>query len=203
MRGFFFQRLTAGVFKADPHGWLLKGGQALLVRYPAGARLSKDIDLQHLSGDKGEALAALISRPWRRTHSQMRLNRSGRPTSPRASAFVCVRPTPILDRPCRRWSPPHARWESCPDQAVKAKPCSGGRSSASRLSTSVGVARGGEATPGRAASPGSDRRVGPGRSGGKFVCFGGQRRVMVARMNVTGPSTTATARATSSPVAAA
>jgi hypothetical protein len=30
-----------------------------------------------------------------------------------------------------------------------------------------------------------------------------QRRVMVIRMNVTGPSTTATARATSSPVAAA
>ncbi|MFD4138383.1 nucleotidyl transferase AbiEii/AbiGii toxin family protein [Streptomyces sp. NPDC058572] len=60
MRGFFFQRLTARVFKADPNGWLLKGGQALLVRYPAGARLSKDIDLQHLSGDKDEALAALI-----------------------------------------------------------------------------------------------------------------------------------------------
>ncbi|MEV0493671.1 MULTISPECIES: nucleotidyl transferase AbiEii/AbiGii toxin family protein [Streptomyces] len=60
MRGFFFQRLTARVFTEDPDGWLLKGGQALLVRYPARARLSKDIDLQRLEGDPSEALAALL-----------------------------------------------------------------------------------------------------------------------------------------------
>ncbi|MCX4799939.1 nucleotidyl transferase AbiEii/AbiGii toxin family protein [Streptomyces sp. NBC_01242] len=60
IRGFFFQRLTARVFGADPDGWLLKGGQALLVRYPSRARLSKDIDLQHLGGDPNEALAALV-----------------------------------------------------------------------------------------------------------------------------------------------
>ncbi|MFE7393828.1 hypothetical protein [Streptomyces sp. NPDC057582] len=33
---------------------------ALLVRYPARARLSKDIDLQRLEGDPEEALAALL-----------------------------------------------------------------------------------------------------------------------------------------------
>ncbi|MFK0223760.1 nucleotidyl transferase AbiEii/AbiGii toxin family protein [Streptomyces vinaceus] len=60
MRGFFFQRLTARVFTADPDGWLLKGGQALLVRYPGGARLSKDIDLQRLTGTTEEALDALL-----------------------------------------------------------------------------------------------------------------------------------------------
>ncbi|MFB6513106.1 nucleotidyl transferase AbiEii/AbiGii toxin family protein [Streptomyces virginiae] len=61
MRGFFFQRLTARVFTADPDRWLLKGGQALLVRYPGGARLSKDIDLQHLTGTTEEALDALLT----------------------------------------------------------------------------------------------------------------------------------------------
>lgn len=61
MRGFFFQRLTARIFTADPAGWLLKGGQALLVRYPSGARLSKDIDLQHLGGSTDEALQALLA----------------------------------------------------------------------------------------------------------------------------------------------
>ncbi|MGW6973767.1 nucleotidyl transferase AbiEii/AbiGii toxin family protein [Streptomyces sp. NPDC054952] len=61
MRGFFFQRLTARVFTAEPGGWLLKGGQALLVRYPALARLSKDIDLQRLHGTTDEALDALLA----------------------------------------------------------------------------------------------------------------------------------------------
>ncbi|MEU8136526.1 nucleotidyl transferase AbiEii/AbiGii toxin family protein [Streptodolium elevatio] len=59
MRGFYFQRLTARVFSADPDRWLLKGGQALLVRYPSGARLSSDIDFQHLDDDLDAALAAL------------------------------------------------------------------------------------------------------------------------------------------------
>lgn len=41
---FYLGRLLARVFHADPDGWLLKGGQALLVRYP-DARHSRDIDL--------------------------------------------------------------------------------------------------------------------------------------------------------------
>lgn len=61
MRGFYFQRLTARVFTADPDGWLLKGGQALLVRYPGGARLSKDIGLQRLTGTTKAALDALLT----------------------------------------------------------------------------------------------------------------------------------------------
>ncbi|MER5570469.1 nucleotidyl transferase AbiEii/AbiGii toxin family protein [Streptomyces goshikiensis] len=46
MKTFYFNRLAARVFTADPHGWLIKGGQALLVRYRGAARLSTDIDLQ-------------------------------------------------------------------------------------------------------------------------------------------------------------
>ncbi|MFF9011020.1 nucleotidyl transferase AbiEii/AbiGii toxin family protein [Streptomyces goshikiensis] len=61
MRGFFFQRLTARLFTAEPEGWLLKGGQALLARYPSGARLSTDIDLQGLHGTIEEAYAALLA----------------------------------------------------------------------------------------------------------------------------------------------
>jgi hypothetical protein len=41
---FYLGRLVARVFHADPDAWLLKGGQALLVRYP-DARHSRDIDL--------------------------------------------------------------------------------------------------------------------------------------------------------------
>jgi hypothetical protein len=40
---FHFQRLLARVFQYD--GWMLKGGQSLLVRYPSQARLSRDADL--------------------------------------------------------------------------------------------------------------------------------------------------------------
>ncbi|MEU6540791.1 nucleotidyl transferase AbiEii/AbiGii toxin family protein [Streptomyces sp. NPDC047000] len=46
MRIFYFNRLAARVFTLDPDGWLIKGGQALLVRYRGAARLSSDIDLQ-------------------------------------------------------------------------------------------------------------------------------------------------------------
>jgi Domain of unknown function (DUF1814). len=46
MRIFYFNRLAARVFTLDPDGWLIKGGQALLVRYRGAARLSGDIDLQ-------------------------------------------------------------------------------------------------------------------------------------------------------------
>lgn len=45
MQQFVFQRLLARVFQQD--GWMLKGGQALLVRYPDAARNSRDIDLFH------------------------------------------------------------------------------------------------------------------------------------------------------------
>lgn len=38
MRQLYLQRLLARVFIHDPDGWMLKGGQALLVRYPAKAR---------------------------------------------------------------------------------------------------------------------------------------------------------------------
>jgi hypothetical protein len=41
---FYLVRLLARVFQANPDAWLLKGGQALLVRYP-DARHSRDIDL--------------------------------------------------------------------------------------------------------------------------------------------------------------
>jgi hypothetical protein len=41
---FYFERLLARVFHHDPDGWLLKGGQAMLVRY-RDVRHSRDIDL--------------------------------------------------------------------------------------------------------------------------------------------------------------
>ncbi|RKT83457.1 Predicted nucleotidyltransferase component of viral defense system [Saccharopolyspora antimicrobica] len=57
---FFLQRLLARVFRDDTEGWLLKGGQALLVRYQ-GARHSRDIDLLFRDDDRGlsQALEAL------------------------------------------------------------------------------------------------------------------------------------------------
>lgn len=55
---FYFQRLLARVFQSE--GWILKGGQALLVRYPAQARYSRDIDLfRPAQGNLDEAVAAL------------------------------------------------------------------------------------------------------------------------------------------------
>ncbi|MFE2718901.1 nucleotidyl transferase AbiEii/AbiGii toxin family protein [Streptomyces mirabilis] len=60
-RSFFFQRLAARVFVADPSGWMIKGGQALLLRYSTDARLSKDIDIQRAdsSASIDEAVQAL------------------------------------------------------------------------------------------------------------------------------------------------
>ncbi|MFJ4674044.1 nucleotidyl transferase AbiEii/AbiGii toxin family protein [Kitasatospora purpeofusca] len=62
MSVFFFGRLAARVFTYDPHGWLIKGGQALLVRYAGSARLSRDLDLQATSADLSveDALRALV-----------------------------------------------------------------------------------------------------------------------------------------------
>ncbi|WP_344919912.1 nucleotidyl transferase AbiEii/AbiGii toxin family protein [Streptosporangium oxazolinicum] len=60
-RSFYFSRLATRVFRHDPDGWLLKGGQALLLRYPAQARLSRDIDLQRSTAQSAqEALGALL-----------------------------------------------------------------------------------------------------------------------------------------------
>ncbi|MEU8271181.1 nucleotidyl transferase AbiEii/AbiGii toxin family protein [Sphaerisporangium sp. NPDC049002] len=60
-RSFYFSRLAARVFRHDPSGWILKGGQALLLRYPAQARLSRDIDLQRPTAQSAqEALNALF-----------------------------------------------------------------------------------------------------------------------------------------------
>ena len=55
---FYFQRLLARVFQED--GWMLKGGQALLVRYPGQARSSRDADLFRPATEEiAEAVAAL------------------------------------------------------------------------------------------------------------------------------------------------
>ncbi len=56
---FYLGRLLARVFHGDAEGWLLKGGQAMLVRYP-DARHSRDIDLCGTSASSlDEAVAAL------------------------------------------------------------------------------------------------------------------------------------------------
>ncbi|MFF9763200.1 MULTISPECIES: nucleotidyl transferase AbiEii/AbiGii toxin family protein [Streptomyces] len=52
MKIFYFNRLAARVFIKEPDGWLIKGGQALLVRYRGAARLSQDIDLQCADPDR-------------------------------------------------------------------------------------------------------------------------------------------------------
>jgi Nucleotidyl transferase AbiEii toxin, Type IV TA system len=57
--GFHFQRLLARIF-LDDGGWMLKGGQSLLMRYPGRARLSRDADLFFTDTDTiDEALEAL------------------------------------------------------------------------------------------------------------------------------------------------
>ncbi|MFF0051731.1 nucleotidyl transferase AbiEii/AbiGii toxin family protein [Streptomyces sp. NPDC005498] len=60
MQVFYFNRFSARVFTADPDGWLIKGGQALLVRYEGAARLSRDIDLQRSSPDTTVEEATLL-----------------------------------------------------------------------------------------------------------------------------------------------
>ncbi|RCW43320.1 nucleotidyltransferase AbiEii toxin of type IV toxin-antitoxin system [Halopolyspora algeriensis] len=55
-RRWYLERLLARVFTHDPHGWLLKGGLALLVRY-SQARHSRDLDLLHRSRDAAAELA--------------------------------------------------------------------------------------------------------------------------------------------------
>ncbi|MEU3201876.1 nucleotidyl transferase AbiEii/AbiGii toxin family protein, partial [Streptomyces sp. NPDC006996] len=52
LRIFYFNRLAARVFTKEPDSWLIKGGQALLVRYRGAARLSTDIDLQCAHPDR-------------------------------------------------------------------------------------------------------------------------------------------------------
>ncbi|WP_370145612.1 nucleotidyl transferase AbiEii/AbiGii toxin family protein [Streptacidiphilus sp. EB129] len=56
---FYYQRLLARIFLHEPNGWMLKGGQALLVRFPR-ARQSQDIDLYYRdAGASSEAVSAL------------------------------------------------------------------------------------------------------------------------------------------------
>lgn len=58
----YHQRLLARVLIQDPRGWLLKGGQALLVRFDHTARHSRDIDLYRPSAhDLDEAVYALVT----------------------------------------------------------------------------------------------------------------------------------------------
>jgi hypothetical protein len=61
IRQLSFQRFLARVFTHDPDGWMLKGGQALLVRYPAQARNSRDIDLYRPSADSVREAVDAIS----------------------------------------------------------------------------------------------------------------------------------------------
>jgi hypothetical protein len=56
---YYHRRLLARVFHHDPARWVLKGGQALLVRWPA-ARYSTDIDLLGDQDTTDDAVAALI-----------------------------------------------------------------------------------------------------------------------------------------------
>jgi hypothetical protein len=60
MHHYALSRLLARVFRAGPDRWVLKGGQAMLVRYP-DARHSRDVDLVYSdhNPDYAEALAAL------------------------------------------------------------------------------------------------------------------------------------------------
>lgn len=45
----YYDRLLARIFLTDPHGWMVKGGQALLCRYPK-ARHTRDLDLLYRPG---------------------------------------------------------------------------------------------------------------------------------------------------------
>jgi hypothetical protein len=48
---FYLDRLLARIFHANPDAWLLKGGQALLVRYP---------DARHVSRGGSSALGVVV-----------------------------------------------------------------------------------------------------------------------------------------------
>src|SRR5947209_2925207 len=56
----YHRRLLARVFHVDPANWVLKGGQALLVRWPA-VRHSTDTDLLSSETSLDEAVASLIT----------------------------------------------------------------------------------------------------------------------------------------------
>ena len=58
---YYHRRLLARVFEADPDGWVLKGGQALLVRWPR-ARYTVDVDLLRTGQDAtvDSAVEALV-----------------------------------------------------------------------------------------------------------------------------------------------
>lgn len=58
---YYHRRLLARIFHADGDGWVLKGGQALLVRWPK-VRYSTDVDLLRTGDDPtlDDAVAALL-----------------------------------------------------------------------------------------------------------------------------------------------
>ncbi|MFH8257799.1 nucleotidyl transferase AbiEii/AbiGii toxin family protein [Streptomyces roseolus] len=61
LNSYFFSRLVARVFHAQPDAWIVKGGHALLMRYATAARLSQDIDIQRSAGGEiGDAVADLL-----------------------------------------------------------------------------------------------------------------------------------------------
>jgi hypothetical protein len=59
---YYHRRLLARVFHADGDGWVLKGGQALLVRWPM-ARYSTDVDLLRTADGTtvDDAVSALVT----------------------------------------------------------------------------------------------------------------------------------------------
>lgn len=78
MHHYALSRLLARVFRADPDRWVLKGGQAMLVRYP-DARHSRDVDLIYSDHDPdyAEALAALRSAAQFDAGDQMKFEYAG------------------------------------------------------------------------------------------------------------------------------
>lgn len=61
LSSYYFSRLVARVFHAQPDTWVVKGGHALFMRYSAAARLSQDVDIQRSDGGGiEEAVADLL-----------------------------------------------------------------------------------------------------------------------------------------------
>lgn len=59
-RQFVLARFLGVVFSSDRDGWVLKGGTGMMVRLPAGARFSKDIDLMSTTTtDTADAVESL------------------------------------------------------------------------------------------------------------------------------------------------
>lgn len=86
---FYFERLLARVFRHDQDGWLLKGGQAMLVRY-RDVRHSRDIDLCRTDATSlAEAVTAIRSAAALDLNDHLRFEYRGR-TDLAATATVRV-----------------------------------------------------------------------------------------------------------------